>query len=375
MEILSLLPKKLQDEVNKKIEQYKLKGKKKEEFIKKVVEEYFNKNIEVYEPIGLITAHSISEPATQMVIDTFHFAGISEMNMMNSLPRLIEILDRKSEPSIVMMEIYLKEKNLDIKKLEEYAKQIKELKFKEIIKAVSLDIVENKIIFKLDSKAMKEYDIDKERIVNMLKSDLRNSLIEATTNEIVITLKKKVKLKQLYLLKEKIKERIIKGIPGIKKVIITENPNTKEFFLLTEGSNLKEVLKLPFVDKKRTIVNNPLEIEKVLGIEAVRAYIVKELKRIFDTQGLVVDTRYFTLVADLLTMFGSYKGVTRHGVAAIKYSVLAKAAFETPRDFIVKASLTGEEDNFDTVLENVLVSQVVPVGTGLIKVKYKIKEE
>ena len=372
---ISILPKKLQEEVNKKIKEYKLKGKAKDLFLKRVVEEYLDKNVDVYEPIGLISAHSVSEPATQMVIDTFHFAGVAEMNIMNSLPRVIEILDARVKPKIEVMEIYLKDRDLDIEELEEYARKIKEVKLEEFAKEASLDIVEGKVIFKLDKKALEEFNISKEELVKIIKSKTKNLDIESSTTKIIFTPKKKMKLKQLYILKEKLKDLTIKGIPGIKKVIITENQETKERFLLTEGSNLKEILKLDFVDRKRTITNNLREIEEVLGIEAVRNYIVKELKKIYDSQGLEIDVRYLMLIADLLTMFGKYIGITRYGLAATKNSVLAKAAFEIPRDFLVNATLVGEEDNFKTVLENVLVNQVVPVGTGLVKVEYVINEE
>ncbi len=372
---ISILPKKIQEEVEKKIKEYKLKGKNKEKFLKRVIEEYQQKKVDIYSPIGLISAHSISEPATQMVIDTFHFAGVAEMNIMNSLPRVIEILDARVKPTIEIMEIYLKEKNLDIKEIEKYAKQIKEVLLEDVTKEIDLDIAEGKIIFKLDKKALEENDIKVEELVRKIKNKVKNLDIDYTSSRITFSPKKKLKLKQLYILKGKLKSLLIKGIPKIKKVIITENPETKEKYILTEGSNLKEVLKLDFIDRKRTITNNLKEIEEVLGIEAVRNYIIRELKNIYDSQGLEIDIRYLTLIADVLTMFGKYIGITRYGLASKKKSVLAKAAFEIPRQFLVNASLTGEEDNFETVLENVIINQIVPVGTGLIKVKYIINEQ
>ncbi|HIQ51574.1 MAG TPA: DNA-directed RNA polymerase subunit A'', partial [Nautiliaceae bacterium] len=182
-------------------------------------------------------------------------------------------------------------------------------------------------------------------------------------------------LRELFLLKEKLKKLIIKGVKGIRNVIITENEEG-EIFLVTEGSNLKEVLKLPFVDAKRTITNDIFEIYEVLGIEAVRNYIKKELERIYiDQQGLEVDKRYFSLVADALTVNGYITGITRHGLAAMKKSVLAKIVFETPRNFLIEDSLKGNQDNFKTVAENVIVNQKVPVGTGLVKTIFKLDDK
>lgn len=44
--------------------------------------------LEPGEAIGSITAQSIGEPATQMTLKTFHFAGISSMNITQGVPRV-----------------------------------------------------------------------------------------------------------------------------------------------------------------------------------------------------------------------------------------------------------------------------------------------
>jgi DNA-directed RNA polymerase subunit A" len=373
--LLDFLPSNLREEVEKKIKEYKMDKKEQEEFIKRVLEEYNKKKVDVYEPIGLVTAHSLSEPATQMVIDTFHYAGVAELNVMNALPRVIEILDARTKPKVPSMEIYLKDKNLSLEEIKKLSLEIKEITLKEVVKEVHIDIVDNKIVMKLDKKALKEYQIEAEDIYKFLKGKIKKLSVELKNNQLEIKPEKKLKLRELFLLKEKLKELTIKGIKGIKNVIITENDNG-EIFLLTEGSNFKEVLKLPFVDATRTITNNVFEIYEVLGIEAARNYIFEELKRIYiDQQGLEVDLRYISLVADILTVNGFITGITRYGLASMKKSVLAKIVFETPRNFLVKASLTGEEDNFKTVAENVIVNQKVPVGTGLIKVIYDLSNE
>merc|ERR1719289_816208 len=44
------------------------------------------------EPVGVLAAQSVGEPSTQMTLNTFHFAGIGEMNVTLGIPRLREIL-------------------------------------------------------------------------------------------------------------------------------------------------------------------------------------------------------------------------------------------------------------------------------------------
>ena len=40
------------------------------------------------EPVGAISAQSIGEPATQMTLKTFHFAGIASMSITQGVPRI-----------------------------------------------------------------------------------------------------------------------------------------------------------------------------------------------------------------------------------------------------------------------------------------------
>jgi DNA-directed RNA polymerase II subunit RPB1 len=45
------------------------------------------------EMVGSIAAHSLGEPATQMTLNTFHFAGVSSKNVTLGVPRLKEVIN------------------------------------------------------------------------------------------------------------------------------------------------------------------------------------------------------------------------------------------------------------------------------------------
>ena len=79
------------------------------------------------------------------------------------------------------------------------------------------------------------------------------------------------------------------------------------------------------------------------------------------------------LVADTMVIGGNIKGITRYGVVSEKASVLARASFETPIVHIINATLVGEEDKLNSVVENVMVNQPVPLGTGLPGLITKMK--
>ena len=43
--------------------------------------------------VGALGAQSVGEPATQMTLKTFHFAGVATMNITLGVPRIKEIVN------------------------------------------------------------------------------------------------------------------------------------------------------------------------------------------------------------------------------------------------------------------------------------------
>ncbi|NHJ87856.1 MAG: DNA-directed RNA polymerase subunit A'', partial [Asgard group archaeon] len=87
---------------------------------------------------------------------------------------------------------------------------------------------------------------------------------------------------------------------------------------------------------------------------------------VLKAQGLDVDLRHITLVADLMTANGDVRQIGRHGISGEKSSVLARASFEITVKHLLEACLQGESDNLKGITENVIVGQVIPLGTGSI---------
>lgn len=71
------------------------------------------------------------------------------------------------------------------------------------------------------------------------------------------------------------------------------------------------------------------------------------------------------LIADAMTSTGLVKGITRMGIISQKSSILARASFETPDKQFVNATLKENKDELNSVIENIILNQPVPVGTGL----------
>jgi DNA-directed RNA polymerase subunit A" len=337
-----------------------------------LVKEYKEMRVEPGESVGLVAAESIGEPGTQMTLDTFHFAGVSEMNVTMGLPRIIEILDGRKTLTTPMMEIYLKKPYSEGQDIKKVALLIKETKLKDIVLEFSINVADNKIEAQLDTAKMKELSISEVVLAKALKIGVKGVNIDIKGNTLVLKLKaKEGGISDIFKLKEKAKDSFVRGIRGVTQVLPVKKNN--EYVILTFGSNLRKVMMLPFVDPARTTTNDVFEIENALGIEAARQAVIDEVYKVIETQGLNVDIRHLMLVADVMCADGKVKGITRYGVVRDKSSVLARASFETPIKHIINASLYGEVDNLTSVVENVMLNQPVPVGTGLPKLISKNK--
>ena len=64
------------------------------------------------EMVGVLAAQSIGEPATQMTLNTFHFAGVSSKNVTLGVPRLKEILNVAKNIKTPSMTVYQEEGNV-----------------------------------------------------------------------------------------------------------------------------------------------------------------------------------------------------------------------------------------------------------------------
>jgi DNA-directed RNA polymerase subunit A" len=176
--------------------------------------------------------------------------------------------------------------------------------------------------------------------------------------------------KNLLEVNETLKSLKVKGIDGIKRIIIRKEPG-EGYVIYSEGSNLEKVLEIEGVDQYRTTTNDIQAVGRVLGIEAARNMIIQEAYSTLSEQGLNVDIRHIMLVSDIMTTDGTIKAIGRHGVSGEKSSVLSRAAFEITVNHLLDASRRGERDNLGGVAENIIVGQPVNLGTGAVELLMK----
>lgn len=325
-----------------------------------ISEEHKGKRVAPGEAIGVVTAQSFGESSTQMVLNVFHAAGVAEMQVTQGLPRIIEILDARKLPKTPAMKIYLDKAHNNEKDAKVVAEKIKEVKLKEIISDISIDFGSKKIKIGVDPKGLKAAHIGFDKALEVLKA--KGFEVKKLGDGISLDMSKE-NFKTIYKVKEKIKEVILTGVKNISQVLVVKRG--KDFVILTAGSNLKDLLNFKGVDSTRISTNDIHEVANILGIEAARQVIIEEIQKVIVSQGLNVHKKHSLLVADTMTGSGAVKGITRMGIISDKSSILARASFETPVPQFVQATKTGTKDKLASVIENIILNQPVPVGTGL----------
>ena len=358
------LPRYVVDNIVERVASDKKLNSKLKIIIDRILDDYGKNLIDPTEACGMVGAQSIGEPGTQMTMRTFHYAGVAEINVTLGLPRLIEIVDARSIPSTPMMNIYLRDEysvNPDLAK--EIANKIEITKLTDIAD-IEMDLINLIIYIKPNNKTMNKKGLTIEEILERVKT-VRKTDAQIEKNAIKITLDDPG-YKNLQSVNETLKKLKIKGIDGIKRVIIRKEPE-EGYVIYSEGSNLKEVLEIEGVDPYKTSTNDIHAVARELGIEAARNMIIQEAHNTLSEQGLNVDLRHIMIVADVMTADGSVKAIGRHGVSGEKSSVLSRAAFEITVNHLLLASQRGESDKLDGVAENIIVGQPVNLGTGAVE--------
>ena len=366
------IPEDLIVKISDKIKGEDLEDEQLEYLLNKIYINFNNALVETSEPVGTVAAQSIGEPGTQMTLRTFHYAGVEEFSVTQGLPRLIEIVDARRFPSTPAMEIYLMEgyKETEEKAIEVHT-SIEQIRIEQIISDVDLDFVNWQIVVNLIPEICERKGIEIDDIPEILKRYKKTGTIKREGNSIIIDPGIE-DLQSLQKLREKILKKVVKGIRGVKRGLLTPSDDGNEWVIKTEGTNLQGAIQLEGVDASRSLSNHLHETEKLYGIEAARQMIIVEAQKVLEQQSLDVDLRHLLILSDLMCYSGSIQSIGRHGISGSKSSVFARAAFEVTVNQLLDAGLYGEEERLLGIPENVIVGQISPIGSGRVKVMFDL---
>ncbi|EDK37008.1 hypothetical protein PGUG_01105 [Meyerozyma guilliermondii ATCC 6260] len=383
------------------------------------------------EMVGVIAAQSIGEPATQMTLNTFHYAGVSSKNVTLGVPRLKEILNVAKNIKTPALTVYL-EKDIaaDIEKAKVVQSAIEHTTLKNVTASTEIfydpdprstvleedyDTVEAYFAIpdekveesiekqspwllrlELDRAKMLDKQLTMAQVAEKISQNFGEDLFviwsDDTADKLIIrcrvvrdpkSLDEDVDAEEDQILKRieahMLESISLRGIQGITRVFMMQHKLSlpdetgefkqgQEWVLETDGVNLADVMAVPGVDAKRTYSNNFIEILSVLGIEATRSALFKEILNVIAFDGSYVNYRHMALLVDVMTARGHLMAITRHGINRADTGALMRCSFEETVEILLEAGAAAELDDCHGISENVVLGQLAPLGTGAFDV-------
>ena len=177
-----------------------------------------------------------------------------------------------------------------------------------------------------------------------------------------------------------IAKRKMRGIDRITKVVfpkikidkfdaVTGGRKQEDVWhVQTEGCNLREVMRDDDIDHTSAYSNNILEMLDVLGIEAARASVLREIRAVIESGGSYISYRHAAMLVDVMTFRGYIMSITRHGFNRVNTGPLMRCSFEESVEILVDAAAFAETDRVLGVSEAVMLGQLARLGTGAFDV-------
>ncbi|XP_054269431.1 DNA-directed RNA polymerase II subunit RPB1-like [Macrosteles quadrilineatus] len=385
------------------------------------------------EMVGALAAQSLGEPATQMTLNTFHFAGVSSKNVTLGVPRLKEIINISKKPKAPSLTVFLTGAAArDAEKAKNVLCRLEHTTLKKVTANTAIYYdpdPQNTVIpedqefvnvyyempdfdptrispwllrIELDRKRMTDKKLTMEQIsekinagfgddLNCIFNDdnaeklvLRIRIMNSDDNKMADEEETLDKMEDDMFLRcieaNMLSDMTLQGIEAIskvymhlpqtdskKRIIVTESGEFKaiaDWLLETDGTSLMKVLSERDVDPVRTFSNDICEIFSVLGIEAVRKSVEKEMNTVLQFYGLYVNYRHLALLCDVMTAKGHLMAITRHGINRQDTGALMRCSFEETVDVLMDAASHAEVDPMRGVSENIIMGQLPRMGTG-----------
>jgi len=350
---------------------------------------FFRARVSPGEMVGIVAAQSIAQPATQLTLNTFHYAGVVAFNVTLGLPRLKELTDATSESQSPSMVIPLKQGTDEKALLRAFSPVfLKQIILGPLLASTRPDVTST-------GPDMDCIELDMDRCVALrispwfvLQRLRRHWKLPESNNGgcsmpsedrwfvWVPAVPEKPRSRSTF---EKIR---LSGVESLAQIADTRVHATTELSrctpylldcvatprtLLTSGSSLEAIFgnAQECLDINAAYTNNLHEIYACLGVEAASAMLFFELRQVLSFDGTFVHDRHFQLIVDVMTHSGAIVPLSRHGLNKnMNTGILARASFEATVDQLLDGALRGEVDYLRGVSENIFLGLFPPMGTG-----------
>ncbi|KXX75608.1 DNA-directed RNA polymerase III subunit RPC1 [Madurella mycetomatis] len=377
------------------------------QFIQMCLHKYKRARVEPGHAVGAVGAQSIGEPGTQMTLKTFHFAGVAGMSITQGVPRIKEIINASKLISTPVITCELENK-VDIKAARIVKGRIEKTYISDVVSYIDDEWLPDvaKITLQVDMQVLSDMQLGitmkdiADAIVRAKKLKLkvepedlrvggdRVEVIIRNTWQDATAARKAAKVRataiekgqavstvmdesaadfqlRVNFLKRMLPQVVISGYPEASRAII-QTSEQNEHKVLVEGYGLRACMTTEGVVGTKCVSNSVMECRDVLGIEAARTTIAKEIESVMSYLG--IDPRHMELLADVMTYKGEILGITRFGMAKMRDSVLQLASFEKTPDHLFDAAAGMKKDRIQGVSECIIMGQSMSIGTGAFEV-------
>jgi DNA-directed RNA polymerase subunit beta' len=326
------------------------------------------------EAVGIIAAQSIGEPGTQLTMRTFHTGGVAGLDITAGLPRVEELFEArmpkgKAEISHIdgVVEITQTEsgaRRVKVTSREEFDTPLRIAKGLEVLVAEGDHVEANQVVAR--SPETKKKDA---KVADEIRAPEKGLMVKTDDG--------------LRIRSEDVVEREY-AIPHNAKLLVENGQMVRAGDPITDG---------PI---------NPQEYLETRGRDAVQRYLVKEVQRVYRSQGVTINDKHIEIIVrqmlrkvridqpgdseqlpfELVDKFDFEElnnqvmaeggepataetvllGVTKASLNTSSF--LAAASFQETTRVLTEAAITGSKDKLLGLKENVIIGKLIPAGSG-----------
>ncbi len=349
--------------LRRELNKIKLIPSKYDDFKTYVINKYHTSKATPGECVGIIGAQSIGERQTQTTLNTFHTAGKLQQS---GVGRLEEILNMSKKLKVKTCTVYFKTKYQTSDSLrKDVGCSIVGLRFADICTTrpkTEMDGTSAVLEFEIDQRIMFTYRLNTYKVASAISGRGEDifDLCQCTIGPASITVTFKSAQKGFSDYINALNKILVCGMEGITAMYLDHEDG--EWFVVTEGSNLKRLLAHPLVDNRRLYCNDFWEVYESLGIVAVRRMLFSDLKKVVGG----VNTLHIQLLVDKMTHRGKPCSITRYTMRNNDVGPLSKATFEESTDILLAASMRTEIENNEGVSAAIISGNQPKAGTGFM---------
>jgi DNA-directed RNA polymerase subunit beta' len=322
--------------------------------------------VRVGEAVGIIAAQSIGEPGTQLTLRTFHTGGVvGGRDITQGLPRVQELFEArnpKGQASLADMDGRV---------------EVRAQGDQRWVKIVAVDLtrIEHKVPGNYAKRVADGDPVEEGQLLASRKGQ----------EDVIAKVSGRASIEDgmIVVIHEDRREREYE-IPVTARLRVGDGDQVVAGDLLTEGSK------------------NPHEILAILGMEAVREYLVLEIQKVYRPQGVNINDKHIEIIvrqmlrrvrvtsggdtellpgqlSDRLDLETLSREIIEQGAepptaepvllgitkaALTTDSFLSAASFQHTISVLASAAIEGKVDDLRGLKENVIIGKLIPAGTG-----------